>query len=114
MVYIKRTFLYHLFFVSWLAGILMLGSAQINTCQAQGTTCSQASCLSASVSFPALLNGGPTTTSDLSNCLESTFNESWFYFEVTIPGTVVQSVSISPSSDIDYAVWGPFPSLAAA
>ncbi|MFN7326996.1 MAG: hypothetical protein ACK5SQ_10470, partial [Chitinophagales bacterium] len=77
-------------------------------------TCSGAVCLSGGATFPAVQNGGSTNTYQLTSCLGSSPNESWFYFQVTAPGTVVQNISISPSSDVDYAAWGPFPSVADA
>jgi hypothetical protein len=77
-------------------------------------TCSGAVCLSGGATFPAVQNGGGTNTYQLTSCLGSSPNESWFYFQVTAPGTVVQNISSNPSSDVDYAAWGPFPSVADA
>ncbi|MFM8488176.1 MAG: hypothetical protein ACKOCH_17730, partial [Bacteroidota bacterium] len=45
-------------------------------------------------------------------CLGSSRNETWFYFQVTTAGNFNQSIGISPASDIDYACWGPFTSVA--
>lgn len=67
-----------------------------------------------SSSFNAITGSGYTSTSVVSNCLSETLNESWFYMHVTAAGTVIRNVAITPNNDIDYAVWGPFPSLASA
>gem|GEM_PF-651062 len=74
-------------------------------------SCAGAVCLSGGTSFPALRNGGGTYTYSKTSCLATSRNESWFYFHVTSSGSVSMPVSISPSSDIDYACWGPFTSV---
>ncbi|MFN5237469.1 MAG: HYR domain-containing protein, partial [Bacteroidota bacterium] len=76
-------------------------------------TCTGAVCLSGGTSFPILRNG-PGTSSYLStSCLESSRNESWYYFQVTSAGTINQTISLSPAANVDYACWGPFSSIAA-
>ncbi|MFN7830907.1 MAG: HYR domain-containing protein, partial [Bacteroidota bacterium] len=74
-------------------------------------SCAGAVCLAGGTSFPALRNGGGTYTYTKTSCLGSSRNESWFYFRVTSPGTIIQTISIAPSSDVDYACWGPFTSI---
>jgi hypothetical protein len=76
-------------------------------------TCTGAVCLSGGASFPILRNGPGTSTYQSTSCLGSSRNESWFYFQVTSAGTVNQTISLSPAADVDYACWGPFPSVAA-
>lgn len=83
--------------------------------QYSGYSCNSAKEICAgAASFAAVTGTGNTLTKNSSNCLGSTTNETWFYMQVTGAGTVIRNVSISPSSDIDYAVWGPFPNLASA
>ncbi|MEI6410858.1 MAG: HYR domain-containing protein, partial [Bacteroidota bacterium] len=81
--------------------------------QAPGSTCATAACLASGATFPAVTGGGNTNTYLATTCLGSSPNESWFYFQVTSPGTVIQNISINPSSDVDYAAWGPFASTTA-
>ncbi|MFN7266221.1 MAG: HYR domain-containing protein, partial [Bacteroidota bacterium] len=77
-------------------------------------SCAGAACLSGGASFPAVRNGGGTYTYTKTNCLATSRNESWFYFNVTSSGSISMPVSISPASDIDYACWGPFTSVSNA
>ena len=92
--------------IAFLLLALFIGA---NDLLAQGSTCQQATCISAGLSFPAVTNGpGGQGATPVSTCLFSSPNETWFYFEVSSPGTVIQMVSIAPSADVDYAVWGPF------
>ncbi len=47
-------------------------------------------------------------------CLLSTPNPAWFYFEISSPGDLAITIDSDTNVDIDYALWGPFSSLAAA
>lgn len=55
------------------------------------------------------------TTAEAGNnygCLITQPNPTWYYFEISTSGNLV--FDMSAGSDIDFALWGPFPSLAAA
>ncbi len=78
---------------------------------AQGATCVEATQICGSLVPPlpmAITGGGTTTTSDNSNCLLATLNETWFWALTDQPGNISLDVMISPGSDIDFAAWGPF------
>lgn len=75
---------------------------------AQGADCASATPLCGGSQFPAVTGGGNTTTSANSNCLGFTLNESWFWVLIDASGSISSNVSISPTSDIDFAAWGPF------
>lgn len=55
------------------------------------------------------------TTAEVGNnygCLSTQPNPTWYYFEISSNGNLV--FDMSAGSDIDFAIWGPFGSLAAA
>jgi len=81
--------------------------------QAQPGNSQQYAVCTNGASFAARTTGGSTSTYQNTSCLGSTKNETWFVFYVSSPGTVIQNLSINPSSDIDYAAWGPFSSISA-
>jgi hypothetical protein len=45
-------------------------------------------------------------------CLETQPNPSWYYFEIFSAGTLI--FDLAATSDIDFAIWGPYASAAAA
>lgn len=82
---------------------------------AQGTDCSTASpfCTAVPATFPAQQN----TTAPVGpnyGCLGSQPNPAWFYLQISTAGPVTLDMSNSASVDIDYIIWGPFTSPAAA
>jgi gliding motility-associated-like protein len=79
----------------------------------QGSTCAQMQpiCTQVGANFPASTN----TTSEAGNnygCLGSQPNPAWYYLEVATNGNI--DMSLTAASDIDFIIWGPFASLAAA
>ena len=79
----------------------------------QGSTCAQMQpiCTQVGANFPASIN----TTSEAGNnygCLGSQPNPAWYYLEVATNGNI--DMSLTAASDIDFIIWGPFASLAAA
>ncbi len=72
-------------------------------------------CTDVGVTFTASTG---VTAADVTNpgnnygCLASTPNPSWYYIEVATSGNIY--MELSASSDVDFAIWGPFSSLADA
>ena len=46
------------------------------------------------------------------NCLFTSPNPSWYYLEIASGGNL--AIDITAGSDVDFAIWGPFPNLANA
>ena len=83
--------------------------------QAQGVDCNTASpfCTAVPATFPAQQN----TTAPVGpnyGCLGSQPNPAWFYLQVSTTGQITLDMSNSASVDIDFIIWGPFASPAAA
>lgn len=72
-------------------------------------------CSGSPIVFTAQANG---TEADVVNpgnnydCLFTSPNPSWYYLEIDSPGDL--AIDITAGSDVDFAIWGPFPSLANA
>ena len=63
----------------------------------------------------ATANSGEAHTTNPNNnygCLAATPNPIWYYAQIDRPGDIF--LQLSAQSDIDYAIWGPFTSVAAA
>lgn len=71
-------------------------------------------CSTSGVSYPSVTGQPSLGTID---CLFTTPNPTWFYFQVSSPGNLVLNVSQTNTAgvgiDVDYAAWGPFTSQAA-
>lgn len=97
--------------------ICLIAAASFNEVYAQtGANCLQAMpfCTGTNYTFP-----NSTGVPSLGNvaCLGSTPNPVWYYMQVANPGniniTMQQTNSNGGGLDVDFAAWGPFPSLAA-
>ena len=107
----KRLFLLHII------SLLSIGSIL-----SQGLTCATAQpfCTDDGTFFTANFTGtgngqGPQAEPGNNyDCLGTTGNPSWFYFEIDNPGNINIRLSNTNNRDIDFALWGPFPNLAAA
>lgn len=80
------------------------------------TTCTNQTpiCSGSPITFTANAGGTPASTANPGNnygCLATTPNPSWYYLQIATGGTL--RVDISAGSDVDFAIWGPFPSVAA-
>jgi uncharacterized repeat protein (TIGR01451 family) len=53
-----------------------------------------------------------TNPNNIYACLSTTPNPIWYYLQIDRPGNIL--LLLSAQSDIDYAIWGPFTSVAAA
>ncbi len=78
------------------------------------TTCAAIApvCSDSPVSFQAQATGGTAAAGPNYGCLSSRPNPTWFYLQVANPGDL--AIDITANSDVDFALWGPYPSLAAA
>jgi hypothetical protein len=84
-----------------------------NNCDFSQNSCSNPNlmCSETSFTYP-----NATNTPDLGNvgCLGSSPNPTWFYLNVSQPGTITLNLSQTALTgqglDVDYIVWGPFPS----
>jgi len=81
------------------------------------TTCAAPSpiCSGSPIAFIANEGGANASTINPGNdydCLFTSPNPSWYYLEIDQSGNLV--IDITAGSDVDYEIWGPFPSLANA
>lgn len=80
---------------------------------AQGTTCAGMDpiCTNPATTYP--VNTGTTAAAGNDyGCLLAQPNPNWYYFEVSTAGTI--DMSLSAGTDIDFIIYGPYASLAAA
>lgn len=71
-------------------------------------------CSGSPITFTANAGGTPAQSANPGNnygCLATTPNPSWYYLQIANPGNL--RVDISAGSDVDFAIWGLFPSIAA-
>lgn len=96
-----------LLFVFWNA-IISTVFAQVG----QNNTCENASpfCTGTTYSFPAGVNAGAGQSGPCYNCLYTRPNPAWYYMKVANPGNIIIHMHSTPSHDIDFCCWGPFPS----
>lgn len=69
-------------------------------------------CSGSPIIFTAQSNGTTAHAVNPGNnydCLFTTPNPSWYYLEIATPGNL--AIDITAGSDIDFAIWGPFPSI---
>ncbi|WP_430403815.1 T9SS type A sorting domain-containing protein [Fluviicola sp.] len=83
---------------------------------AGNTTCTVQTpiCSGSPINFTANTGGADASTVNPGNsygCLFTSPNPSWYYLEIATPGTL--TVDITAGSDVDFAIWGPFASVAA-
>ncbi len=79
------------------------------TCTVQTPICS-----GSPIIFTANTGGAAASTVNPGNnydCLFTSPNPSWYYLQIATGGNLV--VDITAGSDVDFAIWGPFPSQAA-
>jgi gliding motility-associated-like protein len=96
---------------------VLLFSCLNSLAQIGGTNCTQMQpiCTDAGVQFTANSGGPDVNVSEPGNdygCLGYSPNASWYYFEIATAGDIV--MELSAATDIDFIIWGPFSSLAAA
>lgn len=81
------------------------------------TNCAQPTpiCSGTPINFTANTGGTPASTVNPGNdygCLFTSPNPSWYYLQIATGGHLV--VDINAGSDVDFAIWGPYTSLATA
>jgi len=77
-------------------------------------TCGQMQpiCSGSPIIFQAQSGGGSAPAGPDYGCLSTTPNPTWFYLEIATPGSM--AIDLTAGSDVDFAMWGPYASLAAA
>ena len=78
------------------------------------TSCAtqQPICSDTPISFQAQSSGGDAAVGPDYGCLSTTPNPTWFYLQIANSGLI--AIDITANADIDFALWGPYPSLSAA
>ncbi|ASS48155.1 MAG: hypothetical protein A3D31_00285 [Candidatus Fluviicola riflensis] len=84
---------------------------------AGNTTCTVPNpiCSGSPINFVANAGGSSADVINPGNdydCLSTSPNPSWYYLEIATAGNLV--IDITAGADVDYEIWGPFPSLANA
>ncbi|MBA4239970.1 MAG: hypothetical protein C0448_04555 [Sphingobacteriaceae bacterium] len=76
------------------------------------TTCAQMQpfCSGSPYVFQAQSGGTAAPVGPNYGCLSTKPNPTWFYLEIATPGTM--EVDLTAGSDVDFAMWGPYPDLA--
>ncbi len=76
------------------------------------TTCANMDpiCSGSPTVFTAQSTGTSAAVGPNYGCLSTTPNPTWFYLNIDNPGLL--SINISAGSDVDFAMWGPYTSLA--
>lgn len=72
-------------------------------------------CSGSPITFTAQANGTEASVVNPGNnydCLTTSPNPSWYYLEIDQGGDL--AIDITAGSDVDFAIWGPFPNLAVA
>lgn len=65
-------------------------------------------------SFPASTGAGSAELGNNYGCLGTQPNPAWYFVEMATAGAINIQMSTLPVRDIDFAMWGPFPSATAA
>ena len=94
---------------------LLLFAVNSKNINAQGSDCNTAAPFCTAV--PASFQAGTNTVAPIGpdyDCLGSQPNPAWFFLQVSTTGAITLDMSTSPSFDIDFVIWGPFTSAAAA
>jgi gliding motility-associated-like protein len=79
-----------------------------NTCQTARALCDNIT------PYPANITGANAPSGNNYDCLGSQPDPAWFYFTIASSGSIQMSLRNSAVVDVDFILWGPFPSQAAA
>ena len=87
--------------------------------KAQGSACNQADpfCTGSPETFPAGVNVTDAMVAEPGNnydCLGSAPNPAWYYMEIATSGSLDIDITNNSGVDIDFILYGPYPSLANA
>jgi hypothetical protein len=77
-----------------------------------GATCATEAPVCTPLAFGASSAGSLAEAGNNYGCLTTQPNPTWFYAQMSSSGTI--NLNIASTSDIDYAVWGPYTTLTAA
>jgi hypothetical protein len=100
-----------------LISLVLFAVILCSTIYSQSNTCNtlEPICTDVGLNFPAQTGVADASITDPGNnysCLASSPNPTWYYMEVANAGGI--DMNLTAGSDIDFALWGPFSSLAAA
>ena len=82
-------------------------SRQNNTCANADPFCTD----NGMYQFPAGVNAGSGETGPYYDCLYTTPNPAWYYMQIDNPGNIDIYMYSTPSHDIDFCCWGPYPTI---
>lgn len=71
-------------------------------------------CVEQTAVFASPINAGIAEPGNNYWCLQTQPNPSWFYMKIATPGAIHITETNSNDTDVDFALWGPFPSLSNA
>ena len=74
--------------------------------------CASMQPMCAGLSFPAAVGSTVEETGNDYGCLQRAPNPAWYYLRMATPGEM--RMLLSGSADVDFALWGPYPSLESA
>ena len=98
--------------------LLLLGCTfwMSQTAFAQGPTCAEAQpfCTEVGALFPAGVDNGTAEPGNNYDCLGTQPNPAWYYLKIDEPGDINILETNSNEVDVDFALWGPFPSVSNA
>lgn len=94
-------------FVSTLMMDYYIRSRQNNTCANADPFCTD----NGMYEFPAGVNAGSGENGPDYDCLYSQPNPAWYYMRIANPGSMTINMHSTPSVDIDFCCWGPFPTI---
>lgn len=94
--------------------LILLAFSHFSFAQQQSPCDANPFCSDSSYVFPNTTNAGNAINGPNYGCLTFTPNAIWYYMQIGTAGTLQMSLvqSSAGSSDIDFAMWGPFTDLA--
>jgi len=97
-----------LFFCAYLLSFTLNSTAQNDVCNLASRYCTDST-----YNFPAPVSGLNAEVGPDYGCLGSQPNPTWYYFQITNPGSIVINIAGADAflDDVDFACWGPFDSL---
>lgn len=108
---------YRSFFVKLSLPLIFLFSSLGFKIQAQSPFCNDATQMcpdQGATTYRATTGAGNAAPGNNYGCLGSQPNPAWFFLNVASTGAATIELTNSNNRDIDFAMWGPFPNLAAA
>ena len=94
-------------FISSLMMDYYIRSRENNTCANADPFCTD----NGMYQFPAGVNAGSGESGPYYDCLYSQPNPAWYYMRIANPGSITIHMYSTPSVDIDFCCWGPYPTI---